>query len=140
MSVLRRPVEITPNGRRLAYVCPNGNNEDHSHLSIHDLDPLDYYNPDGEWYLGATPISATFSPEGDMLIAADDSKVTFFDVVTHLPIDTFDLGIGADEVVKKIRISRDEELLLVFIENELDASNGKMYWMPMPDISGTPDF
>jgi len=132
--------DVSPNGKRLAYACPNGNTEEFEHLAIHDLDPMDYYNPDGEWYLGATPVSATFSSEGDLLIATDGSKLVFFDVVTHIPLQTYDLGFLEDEVVKQIRLSRDGDLLLVFIENELDAANGKMYWMQMPDISGTPDF
>jgi hypothetical protein len=132
--------DVSPNGKRLAYACPNGNTEEFEHFAIHDLDPMDYYNPDGEWYLGAPPVSATFSSEGDLLIATDGSKLFFFDVVTHIPLQTYDLGFLESEVVDRIRLSRDGEILLVFIENELDAANGKMYWMQMPDISGTPDF
>jgi hypothetical protein len=59
-------------------------------------------------------------------------------VVTHLLLGKYDLGIAAGDVVKKIRLSRDGQLLLVFLENDLDSENGKMLWMPMPDLQGTP--
>ena len=131
---------VSPDGNRLAYACPNGNNETLTPFAIHDLDPLDYHNPDGEWYLGASPLSATFSAEGDLLIATDGSQLFFFDVVTHLLLDTYDLGLAAGEEVRKLRLSRDGDLILVFIRNELDSPNGKMYWMPMPDIDATPIF
>ena len=129
---------VSPNGNRLAYACPNGNNEDITPFAIHDLDPVDYHNPDGEWYLGTPPVSATFSEEGDLLIATDGTQLFFFDVVTHLLIEKYDIGRSAAEAVKKIRLSRDGDLLMIFMENELDSPNGKIYWMPMPDISGTP--
>ncbi|MBT8146213.1 MAG: hypothetical protein KJN90_05125, partial [Gammaproteobacteria bacterium] len=105
---------------------------------IHDLDPVDYHNPDGEWYLGSAPVSAIFSKGGDLLIATDGSQLFFFDVVTHLLIEKYDIGGNAGEVVKKVRLSRDGDLLMIFMENDLDSANGKIYWMPMPDISGTP--
>jgi hypothetical protein len=129
---------VSPDGNRLAYACPNGNNETVTPFAIHDLDPVDYHNPDGEWYLGASPVSATFSEAGDMLIATDGNQLFFFDVVTHLLLEKYDLGIAAGDVVKKIRLSRDGQLLLVFLENDLDSENGKMLWMPMPDLQGTP--
>jgi hypothetical protein len=129
---------VSPNGNRLAYACPNGNNEMITPFAIHDLDPVDYHNPDGEWYLGASPVSATFSKEGDLLIATDGSELFFFDVVTHLLIEKYAIGKGAEETVKKVRLSRDGGLLMIFMTNELDSPNGKIYWMPMPDISGTP--
>jgi hypothetical protein len=129
---------ISPNGNRLAYACPNGNNEEVTPFAIHDLDPVDYHNPDGEWYLGAPPVSATFSKEGDMLIATDGSELFFFDVITHLLIEKYDIGKSAEEVVKKVRLSRDGDLLMILMANELDSPNGKIYWMPIPNISGTP--
>jgi len=129
---------VSPNGNRLAYACPNGNNEEITPFAIHDLDPVDYHNPDGEWYLGAPPVSATFSKEGDMLIATDGSQLFFFDVITHLLIEKYDIGKSAEEVVKKLRLSRDGDLLMIFMANELDSPNGKIYWMAMPEISGTP--
>ena len=131
--------DVSPDGNRLAYACPNGNNETITPFAIHDLDPIDYYNPDGEWYLGSSPVSATFSKDGDMLIAVDGSQLFFFDVVTHLLIEKYDIGKGSDETIKKVRLSRDGELLMIFMSNELDSPNGKIYWMPMPDISGMPN-
>lgn len=129
---------VSPDGNRLAYACPNGNNETITPFAIHDLDPVDYHNPDGEWYLGNSPVSATFSAGGDLLIATDGSQLYFFDVVTHLLLDKYQLGLAPGDVVRKLRLSRDGELLLVFMQNELDSPNGKMIWMPMPDIQGTP--
>ena len=129
---------VSPDGNRLAYACPNGNNEEITPFAIHDLDPMDYHNPDGEWYLGSSPVSATFSKDGDMLIATDGYELFFFDVVTHLLIRKYDIGNGPDDEVKQIRLSRDGDLLLIFMANELDSDNGRFFWMPMPDISGTP--
>ncbi len=128
--------DVSPNGDRLAYACPNGNNETITPFAIHDLDPVDYHNPDGEWYLGASPVSATFGHEGNLLIATDGDHLFFFDVITHLLLEKYDLGLAPGDVVRKIRLSRDGELLLVFLQNELDSPNGKMLWMPMPDING----
>lgn len=124
---------VSPNGERLAYACPNGNNEDITPFAIHDLDPIDYHNPDGEWYLGAPPVSATFSKDGDMLIATDGTQLYFFDVVTHLLIEKYDIGRSDGELVNKIRLSRDGDLLMILMENELDSPNGKIYWMPVPE-------
>ncbi|MFM1895813.1 MAG: hypothetical protein RLZZ385_887 [Pseudomonadota bacterium] len=133
---------ISPDGKRLAYPCPAGNIEDDvskPHVGIHDLDPVDYKNPDGEWYLGVAPVSSTFSPDGTLLIATDGSKIYFFDVVTHLPLQVYELGGESGEVVRKIRLSRDGKYLLVFMESELSATNSKLYWMPIPSsIVGTP--
>jgi hypothetical protein len=129
---------VSPTGNRLAYACPSGNNEEITPFAIHDLDPVDYHNPDGEWYLGAPPVSATFSAEGDMLIATDGTNLFFFDVVTHLLLEKYAIGVAPGEVVKQVRLSRDGEFILIFMENFLDSPNGKMYWMPMPNLSGTP--
>lgn len=132
---------ISPDGTRLAYPCPAGNIEadvSAPHVGIHDLDPEDYKNPDGEWYLGTVPVSAVFNPDGTLLIATDGTKLYFFDVVTHLLLEEFELGLVGDETVKKIRLSKEGDFLLVFMNNGLSASSGKMYWMPMPAITGTP--
>jgi len=125
---------VSPDGNRLAYACPNGNNETITPFAIHDLDPVDYHNPDGEWYLGNPPVSATFSADGEMLIATDGNQLYFFDVITHLLLDKYQLGIAPGDVVKKVRLSRDGELILVFMQNELDSPSGKMLWMSMPDF------
>ncbi|MBT8146695.1 MAG: hypothetical protein KJN90_07560, partial [Gammaproteobacteria bacterium] len=34
---------VSPDGSRLAYACPNGNNDEFTPLAIHDLDPVDYH-------------------------------------------------------------------------------------------------
>ncbi len=128
---------ISPDATRLAYTCPNGN-ETAIHFSIHDLNPVNYYDPYGEWLLGTSPVSATFNRTGDLLIATDGIKLFFFDVITHKQLGLFDMGLGANEKVKRIRVSKDGNLVLVFMENSLDASSGKMYWMKMPPITGTP--
>jgi hypothetical protein len=73
-----------------------------------------------------------------MLLATDGRKLFFFDVITHLLIEKYELGLLPSETVKSIRLSRDGDYLLVFIQNEFDAPSGKMYWMKMPNISGTP--
>ena len=133
---------ISPDGRRLAYPCPAGNLEDDlsaPHIGIHDLDPVDYKNPDGEWYLGVAPVSATFSPDGTLLIATDGTKIYFFDVVTHLLLKDYELGAQTGEIVSKVRLSRDGKFLLVFMKNDLGAPASKVYWMPIPaEIVGTP--
>lgn len=132
---------ISPDGKRLAYPCPAGNKEDdvaEPHVGIHDLDPVDYKNPDGEWYLGSKPVSAVFNAAGTLLIATNGTKIFFFDVVTHLLLQEYELGLLEAEVVKKIRLSKDGKYLLILMSNTLGAASGKMYWMPMPDIQGTP--
>lgn len=129
---------ISPDGNRLAYSCPAGNNEAEIHLSIHDLNPVDYYNPYGEWYLGAAPLSAFFNTNGTLLIATDGVKLFIFDVVTHKRLAVYELGLPATEKVKQIRLSKDGGLILVFIKAGLNDASGRMYWMRMPAITGTP--
>jgi len=132
---------ISPDGNRLAYPCPAGNVESdvlEPHVGIHDLDPVDYKNPDGEWYMGSTPVSTVFNKDGTILISTDGSKLFFFDVVTHLLLEDFELGLLGNEVVRKIRLSKDGNYLLILMTNALGATSGKMYWMPMPALTGTP--
>lgn len=129
--------DISPNGNRLAYSCPNGNRAS-PEFSIVDMAPDDYFNSDGEWFLGSEPVSATFDSTGTLLVATDNERLYFFDVVTHLPLEDFELGLLEGETIRKIRISRDGNLLYIFLNNEVHDPNSKFYWMPMPPINGTP--
>jgi hypothetical protein len=78
----------SPNGARLAYTCPTGNRSD-PNFSIVDMAPDYYFDSDGEWFLGSEPVSATFNRAGTILIATDNDKLYFFDVVTHLILENF---------------------------------------------------
>lgn len=127
----------SPDGTRLAYSCPNGNRSSQN-FSIVDMAPDDYFDSDGEWFLGSSPVSATFNQAGTILIATDNEKLYFFDVVTHLILEDFELGLLEGEAIKKIRISRDGQYLIIYLENEIHDQNSKFYWMPMPSITGTP--
>jgi hypothetical protein len=102
----------SPDGTRLAYTCPTGTRSE--------------------------PVSATFNRAGTILIGTDNDKLYFFDVVTHLILEDFELGLLGGESIKKIRISTDGNFLLIFLENEVHDDNSKFYWMPMPAITGTP--
>ena len=125
---------ISPDGERLAYACPQGN-EATPHTSIVDMDPREYYDSDGEWLLEGSPVSATFDSNGAVLIATDGKKIYFFDAARHLLLKSYPLGFPAGEVVKKIRLSMDGKLLLVFMEAALNAASGKIYWVPMPSLT-----
>ena len=127
----------SPDGTRVAYACPNGNRGG-TDFSIVDMAPDDYFDSDGEWFLGSSPVSATFNNAGTILIATDNDKLYFFDVVTHLILEDFELGLLEGESIKKIRTSRDGQYLIIFLENEIHDENSKFYWMPMPAITGTP--
>ena len=127
----------SPDGTRIAYSCPSGNRSTQD-FSIVDMAPDQYFNSDGEWFLGSSPVSATFNKAGTILIATDNDKLYFFDVVTHLILEDFELGLLPGESIKKIRLSLDGQYLIVFLSNELHAENSKFYWMPMPAITGTP--
>ncbi len=83
-------------------------------------------------------MSATFNKAGTILIATDNDKLYFFDVVTHLILEDFELGLLPGESIKKIRLSLDGQYLIVFLSNELHEESCKFYWMPMPAITGTP--
>lgn len=125
---------ISPDGERLAYSCPNGN-ELTPHSSIVDIDPRDYYNNDGEWFLDSAPVSAVFDPSGKTLIATDGEKLYFFDVESHLLLDSYPLGLLDGETVNKIRLSMDGEFVMLLMNAELNASTGKIYWLPLPKYS-----
>mgnify|MGYP001188230964 FL=1 len=128
---------ISPDGTRLAYSCPTGN-YGVSDFSIADMDPESYNDFDGEWFLNSGPLSAAFNADGTLLIATDNQRLYFFDVVTHLILEDFELGLLEGENISKIRLSRDGELLYVFLRNEIHDESSKFYWMSMPDITGTP--
>lgn len=129
--------ETSPDGTRLAYTCPNGNRST-TNFSIVDMAPDDYYDSDGEWYLGSSPVSATFNNAGTILIATDNDKLYFYDVVTHLILEDFELGLLEGESIRKIRTSIDGNYLIIFLQNEVHETSSKFYWMPMPAITGTP--
>lgn len=128
---------VSPDGTRLAYSCPNGNRNT-TNFSIVDMAPDDYFDSDGEWFLASSPVSATFNNAGTILIATDNEKLYFFDVVTHLILEDYELGLLEGESIRKIRISRDGEFLIIFLANEVHDESSKFYWMPMPPITGTP--
>lgn len=128
---------ISPDGNRLAYSCPNGNRSI-ANFSIVDMSPTNYFDSDGEWYLGSSPVSATFNNEGTILIATDNEKLYFYDVVTHLILEDFELGLVEGEQIQKIRVSLDGQYLIIYLQNALHDENSKFYWMPMPAITGTP--
>jgi hypothetical protein len=130
--------DISPDGNRLAYTCPNGNRPGDPDFSIVDMAPDDYFNSSGEWFLGEQPVSATFDSTGTLLIATDNDKLYFYDVVTHLILEDFELGLLEGETIRKIRISKDGGLLYIFLNNEVHDPSSKFYWMPMPAITGTP--
>ncbi|MEQ8955900.1 MAG: hypothetical protein RL120_17335, partial [Gammaproteobacteria bacterium] len=133
--------QVSPDGTRLAYTCPLGNRPRESQdgeFSIVDMNPRSYYDSDGEWFLGSSPVSATFNADGTLLVATDNESLFFYDVATHLILEDFELGLLEGEAIRKIRISRDGNLLYLFLNNELHAENSKFYWMNMPAITGTP--
>lgn len=125
---------ISPDGERIAYSCPQGN-EMTPHTSIVDIDPRDYYDTDGEWFLENAPTSATFDQSGQVLIATDGTKLYFFDVEKHRLHHSYALGLPVGEIVKKVRLSKDGKLVLLFIETGLNDASGKIYWVPMPAYS-----
>lgn len=125
---------ISPDGNKLAYSCPQGN-EMTPHTSIVDINPLDYYDIDGEWFLEGAPISATFDSTGEVLIATDNQKLYFFDTETHLLHSSYNMGLAAGESVNKIRVSRDGNFVLILMEADINATSGKIYWLPLPSFS-----
>lgn len=129
---------ISPDGNRLAYSCPNGNDTFEEESSIWDMDPLNYFNNDGEWNLENSPISATFNQSGTILIASDNQKLYFFDVVTHLLLEDFNLGLLEGETVKRIRFSKDGNLIIISLTNDTHIPNSKFLYMNTPPLTGTP--
>jgi hypothetical protein len=126
---------ISPNGNRLAYTCPNGNRPT-PEFSIVDMAPDDYFNSDGVWFLGSEPVSATFDSTGTLLIATDNVRLYFYDASTHLILEDFELGLLEGESIRKIRPSKDGNLLYIFLQNDVNDPSSKFYWMPMPDLRG----
>jgi len=129
---------ISPDGNRLAYSCPAGNNKTKPETSIWDMDPLNYFNIDGEWLLEEAPISATFNQAGTILIATDNTKLYFFDVVTHLLLEDFKLGLLEGETVKRIRFSKDGNFIIFSLANDTHIANSKFLYMKTPALTGTP--
>lgn len=131
-------LDISPDGNRIAYTCPNGNYPGEAEPSIADMDPLSYYNNDGEWYFGTSPVSAVFNADGTLLYGVDAEKLYVFDVKTHLILEDYELGLLAGETIRKLRLSKDGELLYLMLDNDNHENNSKFYWMPTPNITGTP--
>ena len=128
---------ISPDGTRLAYTCPEGNYGD-ADFSIADMDPEEYFNNDGAWFFGTSPVSATFSADGTLLVGTDNERLYVFDVKTHLILEDYPLGLLEGETVRKLRVSEDGQLLYFFLNNDKRAANSKFYWMSMPAVTGTP--
>ena len=126
---------ISPNGNRLAYTCPNGNRPA-PEFSIVDMAPDDYGDSDGAWFLGSEPVSATFDSTGSLLIATDNTRLYFYDASTHLILEDFELGLLEGESIRKIRPSKDGNLLYIFLQNDVNDLSSKFYWMRMPDLQG----
>jgi len=122
---------ISPDGYRLAYSCPQGN-ATVPRNSIIDMNPLDYYDADGEWNLNGSPISASFTADGETLIATDGARLYFFNVFNHLLRGSFNLDLAQGESVRKVRVSRDGQLVMVFMNATLDDATGRVYWLSMP--------
>lgn len=133
---------ISPDGNRLAYSCPQGNDvantSGESEFSIWDMDPRSYFNIDGEWFLEGSPVSATFNQSGTILIASDNEKLYFFDVVTHLLLEDYELGLLEEETVKRIRFSKDGNLIIISLNNNTHIPNSKFLYMYTPPLTGTP--
>ncbi len=124
---------VSPDGYRLAYSCPNGNAQTPRN-SIVDMNPVDYYDADGEWKLEASPLSATFSADGDTLIATDGRKLYFFNVYNHLLREAYNLDLPTNQRVKKIRLSRDGKLLYVFLHSKIGDAGSTIHWLAMPEF------
>jgi hypothetical protein len=124
---------ISPDGERIAYSCPEGN-EQEPHTAIVDMDPRKYYDADGEWYLENAPVSAIFDRSGEVLIASDGIKLYFFDVKTHLLHSSFSLELEAGETLKKLRLSLDGKFVLMLLETGLNDPQSKIYWVALPEF------
>lgn len=129
--------DISPDGTRLAYTCPDGNYGD-GDFSIADMNPEAYFDNDGAWFFGTSPVSATFNADGTLLVGTDNDRLYIFDVRTHLILEDFELGLLEGETINKVRLSEDGNVILIFLNNENRADNSKFYWMDMPPITGTP--
>ncbi len=119
----------------MAYSCLDGNRpaagED---FSIIDMSATDYFDSEGEWFLGSVLVNAAFTEDADYLIAADNEKIYFFDPALHLLLEDSELGLLAEEKIEKIRLSRDGNFLIIYLENIAHSENGKFYWMPIPAV------
>jgi hypothetical protein len=122
---------ISPNGYRLAYSCPKSN-ATVPRNSIIDMNPLDYYDADAEWNLNGSPVSASFSQDGETLIATDGATLYFFNVFNHLLRKSFSPNLAAGESMRKVRVSRDGQLVMILMKATLGDATGKVYCLPMP--------
>lgn len=129
---------ISSDGLRLAYSCPNGNDKFNDENSIWDMNPVNYFDNTGAWTLDVSPVSASFNQDGTILIASDNEKLYFFDVVTHLLLEDFEIGLLAEETVKRIRFSKDGKLIIISLSNDVHVPNSKFLFMDTPPLTGTP--
>lgn len=51
---------------------------------------------------------------------------------THLLHSSYALGLAEGETVNTIRLSRDGELVMVLLQNELGDKSGRIHWVPLP--------
>lgn len=123
---------ISPDGDHLAYACPQGNDPDNDRTSLIDMSPTDYYDAAGEWILDSAPVSATFTPNGEKLLATDGEKLYRFDVDTHLRETTYEMNLPEEQSIKRIRVSRDGQFLLLLMQGESGSASGHMHWMRLP--------
>ena len=72
---------LSPDASRLAFADGAGNAADYA---IHDLAASDLNSRRGRWNSGPYPIAAGFRPDGQKLIASNDSSLIEFDASRHV--------------------------------------------------------
>jgi hypothetical protein len=75
---------------------------------------------------------------GTILVATDNVKLYFFDVVTHLLLEDYTLGLLGGEKVKKVHFSKDGNLVIISLDNDAHLKSSKFLYMNRPPITGTP--
>ncbi len=59
------------------------------------------------FYAICDKVCAKFNTDGTLLIAVDNERLYLFDVVTHLILEDYELGLLEGEAVRLVRQSRD---------------------------------